>query len=395
MALEGRFQVETFPTAMSALEAIAIRQPDLLISDIRMPVMNGLDLVRNVSARYPELPIMMLTGYGSLSTAQAAMRLGARDYFTKPFDLDSFRARVETLTQFGREAKARSGDLNPLEEQRRLFEEKVNSLEVQECISQSSAEFLHDLRSPLTMILYYLDRLRETMPESPGDFTGRKSAVDDEPAMLLTHIEQAVKRCSELADMWQDLNIPIEKTIGPVELKHAMNRCLSILSPIARARGVTLHVDPIPDIKVTLSIPHFQRVLHNIFTNALHAVREEVRPLVRISCNVLSDVLEIHICDNGCGVTEAQLEGIFQPYNSVRLNEGHGTGLGLPISRKIIEALDGSLQIFSENNRGARALIRLPLNARPLNRPPASPMEETCSREDVANFVRSKMPKQA
>ena len=355
-ALANRHQVVPFESPLDVLRALKKTRPDLLITDISMPEMDGLQLVEAAVQEHINLPIMILTGFGDLSSAQLAMRLGARDYLTKPFQPAKFQSRVDELIQRGRDSNRLTRNLQNLNTQ---LSQELASRVIQEDALQSSAEFLHDLRSPLTMILYYLDVLQEKISPQHRRVTHTGSDLNSDEA--LAQIKQSVLQCSQLADMWQDLNTPIERLVAPVQFRKAMETCLDTFQPVARAQQVSLSVSALPDAMVNISVPHFQRVLHNILTNALHAVRGVDEPRIQLQAFLSRDELKIHVRDNGCGIPKDQLDQIFQPYVSSRLEAGGGTGLGLPISQKIIEALDGSLQIISDENIGTSALVCLPL----------------------------------
>ena len=105
MLEDNGFEVSTAANGEEAKRRIADHHFDLVLSDLVMPAFNGIDLLRHIKERYPSTPVMMITGFGSISTAVEAMRLGAQDYITKPSDND------ELLLKIRRVLKERERDL--------------------------------------------------------------------------------------------------------------------------------------------------------------------------------------------------------------------------------------------------------------------------------------------
>ncbi len=97
MLEDNGFEVSTAANGEEAKQRIADRQFDLVLSDLVMPGVNGIDLLQHIKERYPSTPVMMITGFGSISTAVEAMRLGAHDYITKPSDNDELLLKIRRV----------------------------------------------------------------------------------------------------------------------------------------------------------------------------------------------------------------------------------------------------------------------------------------------------------
>jgi len=91
-ALEDNFIIETFPNGSEALLALNSDKPDLIITDIKMPGISGLELLQKVSERYPELPTIVITAHYDIDNALSAYKGGAFEYLPKPFDVDTIKA---------------------------------------------------------------------------------------------------------------------------------------------------------------------------------------------------------------------------------------------------------------------------------------------------------------
>lgn len=100
------FRVFTAAGARKALGVLSDKQVDLMISDVRMPGMGGMELLREVRALRPELPVILLTAYGTIPDAVHAIKAGAVDYLTKPFKGRDFLLKVnETLDKVSSSTK--------------------------------------------------------------------------------------------------------------------------------------------------------------------------------------------------------------------------------------------------------------------------------------------------
>ena len=106
------YDVSSFTSASAALKQ-NLADYDLLMSDIRMPGMDGLQLLDEIQKQWPNLPVILMTAYGSLETTMEAIRLGAWDYISKPFSPEDCRALVKKVLEVRELRKHRSSE--PLE----------------------------------------------------------------------------------------------------------------------------------------------------------------------------------------------------------------------------------------------------------------------------------------
>ncbi|MCB0357809.1 MAG: sigma-54-dependent Fis family transcriptional regulator, partial [Bdellovibrionales bacterium] len=98
-----KYEVKSFASAKPALEAILQNKlhftdsnsPDIIITDLSMPEMDGLELIQNLRPSHPDIPIILITAYGSIDSAVEATRKGAYSYVVKPFKLNDFEVTVE------------------------------------------------------------------------------------------------------------------------------------------------------------------------------------------------------------------------------------------------------------------------------------------------------------
>src|SRR5438552_16234524 len=191
MLLKPDYQVHTADCVEAGMKLLKEKQPDTIVMDIRMPGMNGIDGLRKIREIDPHLSVIMLTGFGALETAKEAVRLGASDYISKPFDTGEMRdviGRNVERTRVHRTTEHAAAELKELNN--RLLKELAQK-ERLASLGQASAEFVHDLGNPLTIVWGYVQLLAKKLERSEGGASPEKSASIKE----LDIIDQNVRLC--------------------------------------------------------------------------------------------------------------------------------------------------------------------------------------------------------
>jgi len=151
--LNPNYKVVMANNGREGLDLFESMAPDMVISDIRMPSMNGIELMKAIHDRSPDTPFVLITGYGTLETAQEALRYGATDYISKPYNIEQIRQLVrKTLTAREKRQNLTNlfGDLQNLNKQ---LEQQVVDLEKMASIGEISAQLIHDLNNPFCAML--------------------------------------------------------------------------------------------------------------------------------------------------------------------------------------------------------------------------------------------------
>lgn len=106
----------TATNGLDALNKIKNQEPDIILSDIRMPEMDGMQLLKILTKEYAHIPVIMVTAHGTIETAVEAMKMGAKDYILKPLRLDEILAKVERIAQLSNLIKENEYLLNRLQQ---------------------------------------------------------------------------------------------------------------------------------------------------------------------------------------------------------------------------------------------------------------------------------------
>lgn len=212
-------------------------------------------------------------------------------------------------------------------------------------VGRMAASIIHDFRNPMATIRGMAEWVKAEHPD-PNTTENVQIIVDE--------VDRLVEMTTEVLDYCRSKT---QLNPEPTQLHVFFDEAMKPLRPEFKRRGIRLeteirHADAIP-----LDRRRFQRVIYNLAINAadampgggalrLHAVRE-------------GDVVQIEVTDNGCGIPLESQEKVWQPF--VTMGKKHGTGLGLPIARKIIEDHGGTISLQSEVGKGTTFIIRLPL----------------------------------
>jgi len=197
MLLKPNYQVHTADCVEAGLKLLKEKQPDTIVMDIRMPGVNGIEGLRKIREIDPHLSVIMLTGFGALETAKEALRLGANDYISKPFDTGEMRdiiGRNVERTRVHRASERAASEISELNN--RLLKELAQK-ERLASLGQASAEFVHDLGNPLTIVWGYVQLLAKKLEQSENGGAMQNATSIKE----LKIIEQNVRLCRELLTM--------------------------------------------------------------------------------------------------------------------------------------------------------------------------------------------------
>jgi two-component system sensor histidine kinase HydH len=214
-------------------------------------------------------------------------------------------------------------------------------------IGQMVSTVAHDVRNPLQNIQLSIDLLRI----EPGD---RESAM-----AIIRGIEHSLTMLDALVRQLLEYSRPPELSFSPVAVQHLVEQALDVLR--GRLSGINLHLRlEQPNREILVDQDRFMQVLVNLFANAIEAMPSggELKVESRFLEHEGINELELAIKDTGIGIGKADLEKIYEPFFT---RKPGGTGLGIPICKKIVEAHGGELKIMSEPGKGTIVIVRIPL----------------------------------
>ncbi len=356
MLLKPNYQVHTADSVEKGLQLLQEKRPDAIVMDIRMPGMTGIEGLRRIRQIDPHLSVIMLTGFGALDTAKEALRLGANDYISKPFDAREMReviSRNVERTRVHRTSESASGEIKELNN--RLLQELAQK-ERLASLGQASAEFVHDIGNPLTIVWGYVQLLAKKLDES--ERTDDPNAVGSNKELEI--IEQNVRLCRDLLTMWQSYGSAEAAPHQEISVSAITGEVVASVGAMATENSVELKVDVTDDpCSLTGATVQITRAIQNVIINAIQASSDK-HGTVEVSCIRKDFYVDVRVADTGHGISPEQISKIFDPYFTTKQGKS-GTGLGLYITKKVVEDHNGSIKVDSTPDVGTTIIIRLPL----------------------------------
>jgi len=342
---EHGFETVGESSALAALETLRRERFDLLLTDLMMPEMDGLTLLRAATAIDPHLVGVVMTGEGSISTAVEAMKSGALDYILKPFRLNVMlpvlwralamrRLRLEKDELEGR-IRERTAELEATNEELDAFTHSVS----------------HDLRAPLRAISGFTTIL---LQHHTAGMTAEASRLLGMVATNAGRMEQLIEDLLRLARMGLE---PV--TRQPVNVAALVRQAIEELASEQAGRRIELTVGELPDCAGDASL--LKQVFVNLLANALKFTRQREAPRIEIGCREEDGARVYYVRDNGVGFDMyyvGRLFGVFQRLH--REDQFEGTGVGLSIVRRIVQLHGGKVWGEGAVDQGATFRFTLP-----------------------------------
>ena len=334
-------RVETAPDGETGLRKALEIRPDAVIVDLKMPGKSGLEVLDELRLIDPAVVAVVITGYATVDAAVEAMKRGAYDFLPKPFTPEELRliiARALERRFLAREAET-------LRREKKLLEDNIITM------------VSHQLRGPLTAIQQYFEVI----------LAGMAGTVDDKPREMIRKAGERLNGLMSLINDWLDLaRIDQGRLVGklkPLDPGKMMRKLVEFMTPLAKEFEVTLEWSgPAgPNFEVLGDEETLEQVFTNLISNAIAYNKPQGR--VRIGLGEDPDFVVIEVQDTGIGISQEHLPFIFDQFFQVSRREGKkmkGSGLGLSIAKKIVEAHGGRIDVSSELGIGSTFTVRIP-----------------------------------
>ena len=361
------------------IEKIREHKPDLILCDLQMPEINGLEVVRTVKAEFEKIPIIMVSGAGVLDDAIDAVRLGAWDYLVKPlFNLDILLQAVERALgrarliaeneAYQKNLEAQTVKLQQEIEDRKRTETQLVQSEKMAALGDLVAGVAHEINTPLgigvTGISYLNDATRVFKKLfTAGDATKRdlENFIEDceeSCQVTLSNLNRAAKLVAGFKQIAVDQSSDEKRVFN---LKQYIGEVLFSLYPRIKKTKHTVNVDAPDDLEINSYPGAFSQILTNLVMNSLLHGFEDVEKGT-ISITVKNEESALILCyeDNGKGMTPAQQKKIFDPFYTTKRGAG-GTGLGMHLVFNLVsKTLEGEISCTSSVDKGTFFTITIP-----------------------------------
>ncbi len=354
--LKPSYQVHTADSVERGLQLLSEKKPDAIVMDIRMPGMTGIEGLRRIRQIDPHLSVIMLTGFGALETAKEALRLGANDYISKPFDAREMREVINRNVERTRVQRISESAASEIKELNSRLLQELAQKERLASLGQASAEFVHDIGNPLTIVWGYVQLLAKKLEESGS--TDDPNTVGSNKELEI--IEQNVRLCRDLLTMWQSYGSADAAPHKVVSVSEIVREVVESVGAMAKQTGVKVTCDVTDNAcSLTGDAVQITRAIQNVIINAIQASTES-KGTIEVSCIRKDFYVDVQIADTGHGIGPDQITKIFDPYFTTKQGKS-GTGLGLYITKKVVEDHGGSIKVDSAPGAGTTITMRLPL----------------------------------
>lgn len=333
------FRVSTAEDGATGLERVRDLKPDIALVDLRMPDLDGIDVVEEIKKIDPTIVSIVITGYPSTEAAVEALRTGAYDFIPKPFTPQDLRSVAQRGLETRRKALEAAAILRQKQEMKDLLISLVS----------------HQLRSPLTAVQGYFELIL-------GDFV----TDPDEQKRMIKRAHRRIAGLIEMINDWLKMaridSAEIQKGFESVNLATILVESVDFLQPLAKTRDLSLSLELSSDVLLVRGDKEILReVFSNLIDNGIKYTKQGGEVAVKTREN--GECLFVDVADNGIGMSKADIPFVFERFFRVKSEETReiaGTGLGLAIARKIVEAHSGSITVTSEPGEGSIFTVKLP-----------------------------------
>lgn len=334
MILNPYYTIHIAERGSQVMEILDKFPVDLVTLDLKMPGLNGINVLELVKQKDPDIEAIIITGYGSLDTAIEGLRLGAFDYISKPFDVNHILSLVK-----------------------RGLERRHAKAKLRQVKSDFISNISHELRTPLSVVVGFVYLLLNQV-------IGKLS---DEQQKILETVYRNSEELLELVDnvLWMtSLNAGDSSTlVDEFEVREALNETLKRYQKTAQNKGLKITQD-VPDFRLTLCNDRnkIERIIQNILSNAVKFTQQGE---IRISLSPCAERggVNLEITDTGVGIPANKLASIYEPFqhlDTIAHRASSGLGLGLSVARRMTELVGGEIAITSHPDQGTRVLLHFP-----------------------------------
>jgi signal transduction histidine kinase len=330
--------------AANGREALAVLERevvDLVLTDVMMPEVDGLELLRRIKEQTPNRVVVVMTGFADREIILQALKANADDFITKPINLLQLRNVLRKAL-----------------ERQQLREELIELKHMDRLKGEFLGLVSHKLKTPVTSVSLFLQNM------AAGTVAPDDSACQEMLALAqgeLTNLQQLIRDLLYYSNVILQPQSLQRQEYHPLDLVAVL---LSDLLPDLRAHGLELNFTP-PAALPTLPLDRkqFDFILRALLLNAIKFTPRGGR--VTLELTTTAKNLSLRVSDNGVGIAAAELPKVFEKFYQVdphHSGQVRGFGLGLYYARQFVQNHGGTIQMLSSPGVGTTVTVRLPLN---------------------------------
>jgi two-component system sensor histidine kinase/response regulator len=334
----SHYQLATASDGTRGLAMVREYQPDLVFVDLKMPGISGLEVLDKIREIDPTIVSVVITGFATVSSAVDAMKMGAYDFLPKPFTPDEFRI----ITRRGIERRKLVLETIALRKEKELLREQFASI------------VSHELKAPLGAVQQNLFALEYELADS----------LNREQKEKLTRVKVRIEELLKLINSWLrvisvDIN-KLKESFAKIPITAPLNSALESMATYATRKNIEIVTNIADPLNLVMGDSvSLAEVFVNIIGNAIKYSPDGTQVSIDV---VMKDTeAQVSIKDCGVGIPDEDIAHIFDGFyrgKTGQSTEGHG--IGLAVSRQIVDAHNGSITVESEVGKGTTFIVRLP-----------------------------------
>lgn len=341
---EGLYSFLFAQNGQEALDLIAGGdEVDMVLTDINMPLMDGLTLIKRLNVEYPLIRSVIISAYGDMPNIRKAMNYGAFDFLTKPIDFADLETTIEkTLKEITLLREAKSA--------RQLADKNAQLLELDRLKSEFFTNISHEFRTPLTIIL----GMGEQILEAPEKWL--YSGVE----MIRRNAFSLLKLVNQILDLRKLEAGRMVLQTKPGDLMILINYLVESFISLSEAHDIRFHYSTNTSrLPCRFDAEKMQQLIANLLSNAVKFT--PTGGSIFFDVCVENEQLSLAIKDTGVGISPDQVPYIFDRFFSSEATDTLGTGIGLALVKELVDLMNGSIGVQTDQGYGSRFEVSLPL----------------------------------
>ena len=355
---DAGYKVSGLDKGAEALEMIRNRPFNIVITDIRLPDVDGMEILELAKEIDPDVAVIVITGHASLEAVVEAVNEGAYTYFVKPANEDEIKTTIINALRQQRLSHENRRLVDDLQQSNKLlFEANKQLKKTTDAKSAVLASMSHELRTPLNVIIGFSELM---IDEVPGEINEeQRQCLND----VLSSSKHLLSLINEVLDLSKIESGKVELRLSNIVLTKVIESLKSTLMPILAPRKQSL------DIEIEEGLPpvyadkaKLRQIFLNLLTNAINFTSDGGK--LKIEAIRDGDWCQVSVIDNGTGIKKEDQERIFEPFTHIDVSpqeKREGTGLGLALTKQLVEMSGGKIWVDSEYGKGSQFTFTVPL----------------------------------
>ncbi len=326
---------------------------DMVITDINMPIMDGLTLLSRLNENYPLVKAVVLSAYGDMENIRAAMNRGAFDFLNKPLNFEDLEITIEKTLKHIYQLK--EGERLKAEAQKAQQELLLNLQRMDKLKDEFLANTSHELRTPLNGII----GIAESMIDGATGTLSQQQIANLQ--LIFTSGKRLFNLVNDILDFSKLKHKNIDLNLKTVDIKAVTDIVFTLLKPLIKKKDLKLINKISADFPlINADEDRIEQVMHNLIGNSIKFTENG---FVEVNARIEDKNVLITVKDSGIGIPQDKIERIFEPFEQVdgsNTRKYGGTGIGLTITKQLVELHNGRILINSEPSQGSTFTILLP-----------------------------------